>query len=84
MEKPVRMLVTVRPSLDLSKMTTSFWRIREPTRPTMPVCPNRGKRAGNLSREDFEKWYQEAKDKLNQARSGALDGEDLKPGLKND
>ncbi|WP_346697947.1 DUF6076 domain-containing protein [Catenibacillus scindens] len=40
------------------------------------------KRAGNLSREDFEKWYQEAKDKLNQARSGALDGEEFKAWLK--
>ena len=82
MEKPVRMLVTVRPSLDLSKMTTSFWRIREPTRPTMPVCPNRESGPGICPGKIFEKWYQEAKDKLNQARSGALDGEEFKAWLK--
>ena len=40
------------------------------------------KRAENLSREDFEKWYQEAKDKLNQARSGQLDGDEFKAWLK--
>lgn len=40
------------------------------------------KRAGNLSREDFEKWYQEAKDKLGLARSGALDAAEFKEWLK--
>lgn len=40
------------------------------------------KRAGNLSREDFEKWYQEAKEKLNLAREGQLDAQEYKDWLK--
>ena len=40
------------------------------------------KRAGNLSREDFEAWYREAREKLELARSGALDGESFKEWLK--
>ena len=40
------------------------------------------KRAGNLSRQDFEKWYQEAKEKLNLARSGMLDPDEYKEWLK--
>ena len=40
------------------------------------------KRAGNLSREDFEQWYKEAKEKLAQARSGALDPQEFKEWLK--
>lgn len=40
------------------------------------------KRAGNLSREDFEKWYHEAKDKLNLARNGILDAQEYKEWLK--
>ncbi len=40
------------------------------------------KRAENLSREGFEAWYQEAKQKLNLARSGELDPEEYKEWLK--
>ena len=40
------------------------------------------KRAGNLSREDFEHWYQEAKEKLNLARNGLLDAGEYKEWLK--
>lgn len=40
------------------------------------------KRAGNLSREDFEKWYQEAKEKLKLARTGVLDADEYKEWLK--
>lgn len=40
------------------------------------------KRAENLSREDFEAWYMEAKEKLILARSGQLDAEEFKQWLK--
>ena len=40
------------------------------------------KRAENLSREAFEAWYQEAKQKLNLARSGQLDPQEYKEWLK--
>ena len=40
------------------------------------------KHAGNLSRADFEQWYQEAKKKLALARSGQLDAAEYKEWLK--
>ncbi len=40
------------------------------------------KRMANMTREEFEAWYIEAKNKLEQARSGLLDAEEFKTWLK--
>lgn len=40
------------------------------------------KKAANMTREEFETWYQEAKRKLEQARAGLLDAETFKAWLK--
>ena len=40
------------------------------------------KRVANMTREEFEEWYAEAKDKLNRARRGEIDGEEFKRWLK--
>lgn len=40
------------------------------------------KRVRNMTREEFQAWYREAKDKLGQARAGLIDAEEYKQWLK--
>ena len=40
------------------------------------------KKAANMSREEFEAWYKEAKEGLELARQGKIDAEEYKSWLK--
>ncbi len=40
------------------------------------------KKAPNMTREEFNSWYHEARQKLDEARSGRIDGEEYKAWLK--